>query len=110
MKKNICMILCLVWSFIMIGCSNKDEGTAMNIYYLDPEGYGLVQDEYFRNAEEPEAAVEEVLAGKSQNHYESIHAKPATGQRRVVTTGGHFAYLWKFSRHWAMMRTASALP
>ena len=61
MKKNICMILCLVWSFIMIGCSNKDEGTAMNIYYLDPEGYGLVQDEYFRNAEEPEAAVEEVL-------------------------------------------------
>ena len=61
MKKNICMILCLVWSFIMMGCSGSDEGTAMNIYYLDPEGYALVQDEYFRKAENPEAAVEEVL-------------------------------------------------
>lgn len=61
MEKNICMILCLVWSFIMMGCSGSDEGTAMNIYYLDPEGYALVQDEYFRKAENPEAAVEEVL-------------------------------------------------
>ncbi len=39
------------------------------------------------------AAVEEVLAGKSENHYEDINAKPVTGQKRVVTTGGHFAYL-----------------
>ena len=45
----------------MMGCSGSDEGTAMNIYYLDPEGYALVQDEYFRKAENPEAAVEEVL-------------------------------------------------
>ena len=61
MKKKICMILCLVWSFIMMGCSDNAEGTAMNIYYLDPEGYALVQDEYFRQAKEPENAVEEVL-------------------------------------------------
>ena len=61
MKKNICMILCLVWSFIMMGCSGSDEGTAMNIYYLDPEGYALVQDEYIRKAENPEASLGEVL-------------------------------------------------
>ena len=39
------------------------------------------------------AAVEEVLAGQRQNHYRDINAKPATNHRRVVTTGGHFAYL-----------------
>ena len=39
------------------------------------------------------AAVEEVLAGNSENHYEDINAKPVTGHKRVVTTGGHFAYL-----------------
>lgn len=61
MKKNICMILCLVWSFMMIGCSGNDKGTAMNIYYLNPEGYALVQEEYLRKAEDKEAAVAEVL-------------------------------------------------
>ncbi len=39
------------------------------------------------------SAVEEVLAGNSQNHYRDINEKPVTGQKRVVTTGGHFAYL-----------------
>ncbi len=61
MKKNICMILCLVWSFMMIGCSGDDKGTAMNIYYLNPEGYALVQEEYLRKAKDKTAAVEEVL-------------------------------------------------
>lgn len=39
------------------------------------------------------AAVEEVLAGQSHNHYKDINEKPATNHKRVVTTGGHFAYL-----------------
>ncbi len=39
------------------------------------------------------AAVDEVLAGKSQNHYQDINAAPVTGHKRIVTTGGHFAYL-----------------
>lgn len=38
-------------------------------------------------------AVEEVLAGQAQNHYCDLNATPAHGHRRVVTTGGHFAYL-----------------
>lgn len=38
-------------------------------------------------------AVEEVLAGQGHNHYQDINARPLTGQNRIVTTGGHFAYL-----------------
>lgn len=39
------------------------------------------------------AAVDEVLAGQGRNHYEDINAAPVTDQKRIVTTGGHFAYL-----------------
>ena len=39
------------------------------------------------------AAIEEALAGQKQNHYQDINAKPVTDKKRVVTTGGHFAYL-----------------
>lgn len=39
------------------------------------------------------AAVEEILAGQKVNHYQDINAKPVTDKKRVVTTGGHFAYL-----------------
>jgi len=38
-------------------------------------------------------AIEEALAGKAQNHYADLNAKPLTGVDRVMTTGGHFAYL-----------------
>ena len=39
------------------------------------------------------AAVEESLAGNACNHYRDIHDTPVYGKKRVVTTGGHFAYL-----------------
>lgn len=39
------------------------------------------------------AAVEAALAGQAVNYYKSIDAPPLTGRKRVVTTGGHFAYL-----------------
>lgn len=38
-------------------------------------------------------AVDEVVAGKVQNHYLDINAKPVSRQKRIVTTGGHYAYL-----------------
>lgn len=38
-------------------------------------------------------AVEEVLAGHGGRHYHNIDEAPVTGKKRVVTTGGHFAYL-----------------
>lgn len=43
--------------------------------------------------EEITEAVEETLAGKSRNHYRDLNSKPAFLQERVLTTGGHFAYL-----------------
>ena len=39
------------------------------------------------------AVIEEVLTGTGQNHYRDINAEPVTDKKRVVTTGGHFAYL-----------------
>lgn len=38
-------------------------------------------------------AVDEVLAGTSKNHYKSLDVVPPFSEDRVVTTGGHFAYL-----------------
>lgn len=38
-------------------------------------------------------ALEEVLDGKSKNHMETLDKAPAGGMRRVVTTGGYYAYL-----------------
>ena len=38
-------------------------------------------------------AIEEALAGQAQNVYADLNAKPLTGVSRVMTTGGHFAYL-----------------
>ena len=38
-------------------------------------------------------AIEEVLAGQKPEHLEDIQYLAATKGRRVVTTGGHFAYL-----------------
>ncbi len=38
-------------------------------------------------------ALEEVLSGNGANHYREINAAPAMCRERVLTTGGHFAYL-----------------
>lgn len=37
--------------------------------------------------------IDEVLQGNKENHYKNLDAKPLTGVERVVTTGGHYAYL-----------------
>lgn len=39
------------------------------------------------------AALDEIFGGIRRNRYKSLEEKPLTGVRRVVTTGGHFAYL-----------------
>ena len=38
-------------------------------------------------------ALDGVLNGNIHNELKSIHEKPVTGKKRIVTTGGHFAYL-----------------
>ena len=38
-------------------------------------------------------SLDEVLHGSGRNHYKSLEEKPLTGVERIVTTGGHYAYL-----------------
>ncbi len=38
-------------------------------------------------------AIEQVLAGQKTNYYSDLNALPKLPARRVLTTGGHFAYL-----------------
>ena len=37
--------------------------------------------------------LDEVCQGRGTNHYKSLEGKPFTGVKRVITTGGHYAYL-----------------
>ena len=37
--------------------------------------------------------IDEVLEGKKQNYFNDIQAVPIHGHKRMVTTGGHYAYL-----------------
>lgn len=43
--------------------------------------------------EEIAEAVEQVLQGEGQNHFRELNSAPASYRDRVLTTGGHFAYL-----------------
>ncbi|MCH5339156.1 MAG: 30S ribosomal protein S12 methylthiotransferase RimO [Acetatifactor sp.] len=43
--------------------------------------------------EEIAAAVEEALAGEGGAHYRDLNSPPTVWQDRVLTTGGHYAYL-----------------
>lgn len=38
-------------------------------------------------------AIEEILSGRPSNHYKDVNALPSGNKKRVVTTGGHYAYL-----------------
>lgn len=38
-------------------------------------------------------AIEQVLKGKNELYLEDINSLPKTGSRRILTTGGHYAYL-----------------
>ncbi len=37
--------------------------------------------------------LDEVLSGQAKNHYRDLTEAPVYGKKRVVTTGGHYAYL-----------------
>jgi len=43
--------------------------------------------------EEIAEAVEDALGGKGRNRYRELNSPPAALRRRILTTGGHFAYL-----------------
>lgn len=37
--------------------------------------------------------VEEALAGQRSNHYKDLNGTPVYGKKRIMTTGGHYAYM-----------------
>lgn len=37
--------------------------------------------------------LDELFRGEKENHYRNLDAKPLTDTKRIVTTGGHYAYL-----------------
>lgn len=39
------------------------------------------------------ATLDEIARGAGKNHYKPLDTRPLTGVKRVVTTGGHYAYL-----------------
>ncbi len=39
------------------------------------------------------SVLDEIFAGKAVDHYQSLDREPLTDRKRIVTTGGHFAYL-----------------
>lgn len=39
------------------------------------------------------AVLEEVFGGRARDHYRSLDDRPLTDRKRIVSTGGHFAYL-----------------
>lgn len=61
MKKKICMILCVIWSIMLIGCSKDKDGVEMNIFYINVDGNALVQQKYVRTETSRKKIVEEVI-------------------------------------------------
>lgn len=39
------------------------------------------------------AVLEEIFSGRPRDHYQQLDREPLTDRKRIVTTGGHFAYL-----------------
>lgn len=84
MKKRICVILGLVCGLLMAGCAGEEEGIAMNLYYLNPEGNALVQEEYFRlEKDDVEVAVAEIV-DEMQNPTDIKHMQSAIPQSVTV--------------------------
>ncbi len=61
MKRIISVILCVLCCITLFGCSGKKSGTKMNIYYVNVERNALVQEEYYRQEEELESSIQEVI-------------------------------------------------
>ena len=62
MKKRICVILCLVGCFLLAGCSDNKEEPTINLFYVNPEGNALVQEEYvLLEKEDVEIAAAEII-------------------------------------------------
>lgn len=89
MKKLIYIILLSILMLFMTGCSSKDEGMQMNIYYINADNTALVQDEYRLKAESTEEQIIEVMdvlmdADHNVNYHAAIPEGVIAEQFRVI--------------------------
>lgn len=61
MKRIKCMVLCALLGLSALGCAGEGKGTEMKVYYVNPDGNGLVEETYYRQAESGNESIEEVL-------------------------------------------------
>ena len=84
MKSRIRVVLGCVCGMLLAGCSRAGEGNVMNLYYLNPDGNALIQEEYVRlEKEDVEIAAAEIL-DEMQNPTENKNAQPAIPQSVAV--------------------------
>lgn len=76
MKKIVYMLLFMVWGLLLAGCSEEDDGTKMNIYYIDTDANALVECEYSLKETEVDARIKEIInelySSKEKNLQSSI--------------------------------------
>lgn len=103
MKKRIGVILCLVWSIILCGCtSGVKEDDEMYIYYINTEGNALVQEIYDRmNVEE---ALDKLLNPESKVKTNVIVPSEVALERYELNAGRLGLY---FEKGYSEMKTST---
>ena len=84
MKKRICLILCLIGCFFLAGCTSNKEEPNINLFYVNPDGNALVQEEYvLLEKNDVEIAVAELI-DEMQNPIDIKDFQSAIPQSIVV--------------------------
>lgn len=84
MKKRICLILCLIGCFFLAGCTSNKEEPNINLFYVNPDGNALVQEEYvLLEKNDVEIAVAELI-DEMQNPVDIKDFQSAIPQSIVV--------------------------
>ena len=84
MKKRICLILCLIGCFFLAGCTSNKEEPNINLFYVNPDGNALVQEEYvLLEKNDVEIAVAELI-DEMQNPVDIKYFQSAIPQSIVV--------------------------
>ncbi len=74
MKKYICIILCLVLSFSVLGCSEEKKGIKTKVYYMNQDKNGLVEDTYYRQNESGDESIKEILTALLNPEDEDVYS------------------------------------
>lgn len=78
MKKIMYMLLIMICSLLLMGCTEEEKGTEMNIYYIDTDANALVECEYELKETKVDERIKEIIhelySSKEKNLQSSIPA------------------------------------